>query len=71
MVSSTTSIIFMPIVYFLGRRMGKIRKLGGDNSPYSLAQLFASMLGTVAANPVGEYFYMAPRYTGSGFTLIV
>jgi NADH-quinone oxidoreductase subunit M len=53
-------IICMPIVYFLGRSMGKnVSWLALIPLLYSTIYL-GSLLGTVGANPVGEYFTWLP-----------
>jgi NADH-quinone oxidoreductase subunit M len=50
----------MPIVYFLGRRMGKqVSWVALIPLLYTVLYL-ASLIGTVAENPVGEYFYWLP-----------
>jgi len=53
-------ILFMPVVYFLGRSMGK--RVGWVAFiPLLYSSLyFMSLLGGVAENPVGEYFYWLP-----------
>ena len=53
-------ILFMPVVYFLGRSMGK-RVAWVAFIPLLYSSLyFVSLLGEVAVNPVGEYFYWLP-----------
>jgi len=53
-------ILFVPVVYFLGRSMGK--RVGWVAFiPLLYSSLyFVSLLGEVAVNPVGEYFYWLP-----------
>ncbi len=53
-------ILFMPVVYFMGRSMGK--RVGWVAFiPLLYSSLyFASLLGKVSENPVGEYFYWLP-----------
>jgi NADH-quinone oxidoreductase subunit M len=50
----------MPIVYFLGRRLGKqVSWIALIPLLYSVLYL-TSLIGTVAENPVGEYFFWLP-----------
>jgi NADH-quinone oxidoreductase subunit M len=50
----------MPIVYFLGRRLGKqVSWVALIPLLYSVLYL-TSLIGTVAENPVGEYFFWLP-----------
>ena len=52
--------LFMPIVYFLGRRLGKqVSWVALIPLLYSVLYL-TSLIGTVAENPVGEYFFWLP-----------
>jgi len=52
--------LFMPIVYFLGRRLGKqVSWIALIPLLYSVLYL-TSLIGTVAENPVGEYFFWLP-----------
>jgi NADH-quinone oxidoreductase subunit M len=52
--------LFMPIVYFAGRKMGKNVSWVAIIPLLFSTTYFASMLGSVAKNPVGEYFYWLP-----------
>jgi NADH-quinone oxidoreductase subunit M len=53
-------VIFIPVVYFLGRSMGKrVSWIALIPLLYSTLY-FTSLLGTVAETPVGEYFYWLP-----------
>jgi len=53
-------VLFMPVVYFLGRSMGKrVGWVAFIPLLYSSLYLM-SLLSGVAENPVGEYFYWLP-----------
>ena len=53
-------IVFMPVVYFAGRSLGKkVSWVALIPLLYSTAY-FASLLGGVAENPVGEYITWLP-----------
>jgi NADH-quinone oxidoreductase subunit M len=53
-------VLFIPIVYLLGRRMGKLVSWVALVPLLYSTLYFASLLGGITGNPVGEYFYWLP-----------
>jgi len=53
-------VIFIPIVYFLGRRMGKLVSWVALVPLLYSTLYFVSLMGGIAESPVGEYFYWLP-----------
>ena len=53
-------IVFMPIVYFAGRSIGKKASWVALVPLLYSTLYFASLLGSVADNPVGEYITWLP-----------
>jgi len=53
-------VLFIPIVYFLGRRMGKLVSWVALVPLLYSTLYFVSLMGGIAESPVGEYFYWLP-----------
>jgi len=59
-LATLAPVLFIPVVYLLGRRMGKLVNWVALIPLLGSTLYFASLLGGISESPVSEYFYWLP-----------